>query len=143
MNLIPWANSKTNNLTQICCYVCAGLVSASVYWGMSLHMDQLSSVQKANAFFYSSASFTPGILSFTLPKLGVTALLVRILNPTRQFKWFLWILVGVTNLAIFGCVIIMYAQCTPTKATWTPSITDAVCWSPSILEVYSIATAGT
>ncbi|QKX64296.1 uncharacterized protein TRUGW13939_11470 [Talaromyces rugulosus] len=125
----------------ICCYVYAGLISASVYWGMFLHMDQLSSVQKANAIFYSSASFTPGILSFIVPKLGVTALLIRILNPTRQFKWVLWILVGASNLLIFGCVIIMYAQCTPAKATWTLGITDAVCWSPSVLEVYSIVAA--
>lgn len=110
---------------------------------MSLHMDQLSPVQKANAYFYSTAAFTPGILSFILPKLGVTALLIRILNPTRQFKWFLWILVGTSNLFIFGCIIILYAQCTPTKATWTPAMTDAVCWSPSILEGYSIGAAGT
>ncbi|KAH8704232.1 hypothetical protein BGW36DRAFT_99434 [Talaromyces proteolyticus] len=123
----------------ICCHVFAGLVTASISWGMASHMDDLSTQQKANAFFYSSASFTPGILSFTIPKLGVAALLIRILNPTRRFTWFLWTFVGVSDLLIFGCVIILYAQCNPSRATWTPSMTDAVCWSPAVLENYSIA----
>ncbi|GAM33341.1 hypothetical protein TCE0_004f00172 [Talaromyces pinophilus] len=108
---------------------------------MGQHTSLLSDEQQRNALLYSTASFTPGILSFTVPKLGVTALLIRILIPTRRFTIFLWVLVGSIDLIIFGCVIILFAQCSPTKALWTPTMRDAPgvrCWHPDVLAYYSI-----
>lgn len=132
-------------MKKVCCYLFAILVTVSIHWGMGQHTSLLSEEQQANALLYSTASFTPGILSFTIPKLGVTALLIRILNPTPRFKVFLWVLVGSIDLIIFGCVIILFAQCSPTRALWTPSIHDLPgvrCWDPEVLAFYSIGAGG-
>lgn len=112
-------------------------------YGTGQHADDLSDEALQHALLYSTAAFCPGILSFTIPKLGVVALLIRILNPTPRFTRFLWLLVGGSDLVIFGCVIILYAQCRPAKALWTPSMTDAPCWSPEVLAIYSIVSGGT
>lgn len=112
---------------------------------MGRHTSLLSEEQQHNALLYSTASFTPGILSFTIPKLGVTALLIRILNPTPRFTTFLWVLVGSVDLIIFGCVIILFAQCSPTRALWTPTmhgLPGVKCWSPDVLAYYSIGAGG-
>uniref|UniRef100_A0A093VAF9 DNA-directed RNA polymerase subunit beta n=1 Tax=Talaromyces marneffei PM1 TaxID=1077442 RepID=A0A093VAF9_TALMA len=85
-----------------CCFLFAILVTVSIHWGMGQHSTLLSEEQERNALLYSTISFTPGIFSFTVPKLGVTALLIRILNPTRRFTIFLWVLVGSMSLIIFG-----------------------------------------
>ncbi|EEA23150.1 hypothetical protein TMatcc_002011 [Talaromyces marneffei ATCC 18224] len=124
-----------------CCFLFAILVTVSIHWGMGQHSTLLSEEQERNALLYSTISFTPGIFSFTVPKLGVTALLIRILNPTRRFTIFLWVLVGSMSLIIFGCVFILFAQCSPTRAVWTPAIHDLPgvrCWDPSVLAYYSI-----
>jgi hypothetical protein len=89
----------------------------------------------------NTAGFAPGILSFVLPKLGVVALLCRLFNPNRWWKIFLWTLVSGAGLVICGCIIIIYAQCTPTKALWTPGLGE--CWNPTILVDYSIFAGGT
>ncbi|EED14894.1 conserved hypothetical protein [Talaromyces stipitatus ATCC 10500] len=125
----------------VCCYLFAILVTISIHWGMGRHDNTLTTEQERNALMYSTASFTPGILSFTVPKLGVTALLIRILNPTPRFTFFLWVFVGTIDLIIFGCVIILFAQCSPTRAVWTPEIHDLPgvrCWHPDVLANYSI-----
>jgi hypothetical protein len=113
-----------------------------VSYGTGEHAAGLSQDALQKALLYSTAAFCPGILSFTIPKLGVVALLIRILNPTPRFKWFLWLLVGGSDIVIFGCVIILYAQCRPAKALWIPSMKGAQCWSPLVLADYSIATGG-
>lgn len=77
-----------------------------------------------------------------MPKLGVVALLTRVMNPGPRMKAFLWIFVGGSTIFIFGCVIIMFAQCRPTRALWTPTLTGATCWSPAVLEDYSFASGG-
>jgi hypothetical protein len=92
------------------------------------------------AAMLNTAGFAPGILSFVLPKLGVVALLCRIFNPTHRWKIFLWSLVGGGGLVISGCIVIIYAQCSPTKALWTPEI--GTCWNPQILVDYSIFSGG-
>jgi hypothetical protein len=109
--------------------------------GDGQHVDTLSPDSFQRAAMLNTAGFAPGILSFVLPKLGVVALLCRIFNPNRRWKLFLWILVSGSGLVICGCIIIIYAQCTPTKALWTPGL--GACWSPTILVDYSIFAGGT
>ncbi|KAL1967283.1 hypothetical protein VTN77DRAFT_3329 [Rasamsonia byssochlamydoides] len=126
-------------LSLVLGYVFASLISASVAAGTGRHSYDLTTDQLERALLLSTASFAPGILSFTVPKLGVVALLTRVMNPTPRFKVFLWVLVGGSGLIIFGCVIILYAQCRPTRALWTPTITGSRCWDASVLENYSLA----
>ena len=115
-----------------------------MHWGMDAHTDTLTKHQIKQALMYSTASFAPGILSFTLPKLGVTALLIRILNPMPRTALALWIFVGIVVLLNLGCVVILYAQCEPVAALWDSALRDQAgtrCWSSDVLTEYSITTA--
>jgi membrane-bound metal-dependent hydrolase YbcI (DUF457 family) len=90
----------------------------------------------------NTAGFAPGILSFVIPKLGVVALLIRLFNPSRPRKIFLWSFVGGSCIIISGCIVIIYAQCSPTRALWTLDLNGARCWSPWILVDYSLFAGG-
>lgn len=90
----------------------------------------------------NTAGYAPGILSFVVPKFAVVALLTRLLNPTRAMRVFLWSFVGVGGAFICGCIVIIYGQCSPTRALWTPHLQNARCWNPWILIDYSIVAGG-
>jgi hypothetical protein len=109
-----------------------------VHSGNGRHADTLTEAEFERAAMLNTIGFAPGILAFVVPKLGVTALLIRIFSPSRPWKIFLWALVGGGGLAICGCIVIIYAQCHPTRALWTPNLSNAQCWDPWILVDYSI-----
>ncbi|EED22505.1 conserved hypothetical protein [Talaromyces stipitatus ATCC 10500] len=112
------------------------LETAAVTAGDGEHVSALSRHSFERAAMLNTAAYAPGIVSFVLPKLGVVALLCRIFNPTRRWRIFLWAFVGVSGLVICGCIIILYTQCSPMRAMWTPGL--GKCWSPSIVVDYSI-----
>lgn len=118
------------------------LTTASVRAGDGQHADELSRQSFETAAMLNTVGFTPGILSFVVPKLGVVALLCRIFNPIWRWKIFLWSLTGGGGLVICGCIVIIYAQCSPTRAMWTPGVVGN-CWSPNVLVNYSIFAGGT
>ena len=116
------------------------LVTAAVAAGDGEHVSTLSRHDFERAAMLNMAAYAPGIISFVLPKLGVVALLCRIFNPTRRWQIFLWAFVGGSGLVICGCIVILYAQCSPMRAMWTPGL--GKCWSPSIVVDYSISNCG-
>ena len=97
--------------------------------------------EQSEAIKFTIAAFAPGILSFGIPKLAVVALLTNLLLPSRPHLFFLWFSVSFTLLALFGCVIILYAQCTPARSQWDFSV-EGSCWSPWVLVYYAICTGG-
>jgi hypothetical protein len=86
--------------------------------------------------------FFPSILSISIPKFAVVSLLIRLLNPTRAHRIFLWVMVTVSGLILCGCMVILWAQCTPTRAQWDFSITEKKCWDIWILINYSRCASG-
>jgi hypothetical protein len=116
------------------------LETAAVKAGDGQHAATLPLAKYERAAMLNTAAYAPGILSFVLPKLGVVALLCRIFNPSRRWKLFLWTFVGGSGLIICGCIIILYAQCNPMKAMWTPGV--GKCWSSRIVVDYSIFAGG-
>lgn len=40
------------------------------------------------------------------------------------------------------CIIILFAQCTPTRAQWDFTVTEKSCWSPLVLVNVAILTGG-
>ena len=121
----------------MCGYIMLGLTIAAVQAGNGRHFALLSDEQKSGAILYTLAGFCPGILSFAIPKLAVVALLTRITNPSKRHKIILWIISGGCLIILFGCVIIIFAQCTPTRSQWDFSV-QGTCWSPWILIYYAI-----
>ncbi|RYN92430.1 hypothetical protein AA0120_g4874 [Alternaria tenuissima] len=128
-------------LSMMCGYIMLGLTIAAVQAGNGRHFALLSDEQKSGAILYTLAGFCPGILSFAIPKLAVVALLTRITNPSKRHKIILWSISGGCLIILFGCVIIIFAQCTPTRSQWDFSV-QGTCWSPWILIYYAIV-AGT
>lgn len=114
-----------------------GLTIAAVRAGNGRHFATLTNEQKSAAILYTIAGFCPGIFSFGIPKLAVVALLTKITNPSRRHKIWLWIMTSGCLLILFGCVIILFAQCTPARSQWDFSV-KGTCWSRWILVYYAI-----
>jgi len=91
-----------------------------------------------NAIMLSIAGYAPGVFSFVLPKFAVVWLLTHTLNPPHRTRLALWSLTGLSAVLILGCVIILFAQCQPSRALWTVTLTTAKCWSPWVLIDYAI-----
>lgn len=126
---------------QICAFVNLGISSAAVESGSGRHFNTLNVEQQQNVIKYTIAAFCPGILSFAIPKLAVVALLTKLMNPSPAHRIFLWCSSGVTTLVLFGCVIILYAQCTPSRSQWDFSV-KGECWSVWVLVDYAIFAGG-
>ncbi|KAJ3528286.1 hypothetical protein NM208_g10275 [Fusarium decemcellulare] len=106
--------------------------------GNGRHFDLLSLTQKQNAILFTILGFPFGVMAFGFPKLAVVALLVRIMNPSKIQQYILWGLASCCMLSLLGCIIILFAQCQPSRAQWDFSITDKTCWSPWILVDFAI-----
>ena len=122
---------------QICGIINLGISSAAAEAGSGRHFDTLTPEQQQNVIKYTIAAFCPGILSFAIPKLAVVALLTKLLAPSPAHRVFLWCSSGVTTAVLFGCVIILYARCTPARSQWNFSV-KGECWSIWILVNYAI-----
>ncbi|KAK3693451.1 hypothetical protein B0T22DRAFT_370054 [Podospora appendiculata] len=122
----------------VCAWVCVSLSVEAVRSGVGRHMDTLDVDQMQSALKFTIFGFVPGVMSFALPKFAVVSLLTRLLNPSRKHRIFLWAMAGLCQILLLGCIIILFAQCSPSRAQWDFSITDAVCWDHWILVKYSI-----
>lgn len=122
---------------QIFGIVNVALTSVAISWGSGRHFDNLTRKQQSESIKWTIAAFCPGILSFALPKVGVVALLVKLTEPGPWHRRFLWISSCLTLLVLFGCVIILYAQCTPVQSIWDFDI-EGDCISPWALVDYAL-----
>ena len=114
----------------------------AVHSGNGKHFAILTLEQKSGAILWTIVGFCPGIMSFGFPKLAAVALLVRLMNPSRAHRIFLWILAVWCNISLLGCVVVLFGQCTPASSQWDFSITEKTCWSPWVLVDYAIYAGG-
>ena len=120
-------------------WACVGLSIEAVQWGNGRHFAALDVEQKQNAIKYTMFGFVPGIMSFALPKFAAVLLLNRLMNPSRLHRMFLWFLAFGSQILLLGCVVILFAQCSPTASQWNFSIVQTrKCWSPWLLVHYSM-----
>lgn len=109
--------------------------------GNGRHFDTLTTEQQQGSILWTISGFPPGVVSFGVPKLAVVALLTRIMNPSRWHTIFLWTMTGLCNLVLLGCVVILFAQCQPSRSQWDFSV-QGECWDPWILVDYAIGAGG-
>ncbi|KAJ5755465.1 hypothetical protein N7533_005008 [Penicillium manginii] len=123
-----------------------GVTTASVMAGFGQHQDvvlQDPSLNLSAAMLLNNLSFLLGILSFTIPKIAVTAMITRIFNPGMVQKIILWTLVSMTAAVSCICIIILFTMCDPPRALWTPELVQtgqATCKSTWMLIDYAIFT---
>lgn len=119
-----------------------GVTVVAVRNGNGRHFDLLNVTQQQNVILYTILGFPFGVMAFGFPKLAVVALITRLMNPGRLHKIFLWVLAGCCMMGLIGCIIILFAQCSPVESQWTFSITDKKCWSPYVLVNFAIFAGG-
>jgi hypothetical protein len=113
----------------------------SVENGTGRHLAVLTPQQMSGAILWTMVAYQPSLQAFTVPKLAVIALLVRLLNPSRAHRIFLWTM-GITCwLAVIFCNFLLFAQCTPSRSQWDFSV-KGECWDHSVVVNYSIFAGG-
>lgn len=117
-----------------------GLEIWAVKSGNGRHAATLSPEQQSAAVLSTISGFPPNVLAYTVPKFAVVALLVRILNPGKTHRMVLWSLATGCLVLVLLCIIILFAQCTPTHAQWDFAVTEKSCWSPWVLIDVAILT---
>ncbi|KAK4222580.1 hypothetical protein QBC38DRAFT_427006 [Podospora fimiseda] len=118
-------------------WACVGSSIKAVQWGNGKHFAALNLEQMQNAVKYTIFGFPPGIMSFALPKFAAVLLLNRLMNPSKWHRVWLWFLAFGSQILLLGCVVILFAQCTPSAAQWNFSL-EKKCWDPWLLVNYSI-----
>ncbi|KAB8235660.1 uncharacterized protein BDW43DRAFT_298711 [Aspergillus alliaceus] len=78
---------------------CVGMTTANIHMGYGRHAWYLEESTVQTITMVNTISFAVGIFCFTLPKVAVTTLLTRILNPSRTQRIVLWTLIGITSTA--------------------------------------------
>jgi len=114
------------------------ITTVAVHAGAGRHVAALTIPQAERALLFTTVSFIPGILSYTIPKFAVVLLIKDLLNPSRRHVTAIWALAGVNAVLIVLCITFVYVQCDPARALWTVGI-EARCWDPAVLIVASIA----
>lgn len=88
-----------------------GATTASVAEGFGQHqvtVEKNPNLNLSKAMLLNNISFLLGILSFTIPKIAVTAMIMRIFNPKRIQKIILWTLVSTAAAVSCICIVILF-----------------------------------
>ncbi|KAG9253062.1 uncharacterized protein F5Z01DRAFT_172050 [Emericellopsis atlantica] len=123
-------------------WTCVVMAIVATQNGNGKHFDTLSLNDKQGSIFWTILGFPFGIVAFGIPKLAVVALLQRLLIPSKWHRIFLWALSILCVAALLGCVVILYAQCSPAESLWNFSITDKTCIDKWVLVDYAIFAGG-
>ncbi|ORY63854.1 uncharacterized protein BCR38DRAFT_514449 [Pseudomassariella vexata] len=109
----------------------------AVHYGNGLHLASIPPEDRSPAIFWTIASFCPGIFSSGIPKLAVASLLCRIMCPSRPHRVLLWSLGIVSCISLVGCVVLIYARCSPVSRGWDKEVAGT-CMDMRIVVNYSI-----
>ena len=127
---------------QIFGLVYLGLTTANVNVGYGRHAVTLDLPHLEKAILLNTVGFLFGILSFTVPKVAVAIMLIRILNPGRIAKYFVIGLVSLAACVAATCIILLFTECDPPASQWDKSIPNATCRDPWILIDFAVFTGG-
>ncbi|RDW64440.1 uncharacterized protein DSM5745_09851 [Aspergillus mulundensis] len=123
--------------------VYCAITTANIAIGYGKHAYVLDTSTVEEATFLNTLSFLFGIVSFSVPKLAVAAMLNRILNPSLVQKAAIWGLTGLGAVISGICIIILFTMCDPAHALWHTTLVaegKATCRDTWILINYAIFT---
>ncbi|KAI9369371.1 hypothetical protein BJX61DRAFT_151207 [Aspergillus egyptiacus] len=123
--------------------VYCAITTANVAIGYGKHAYVLDSKTVETASLINSLSFLFGIISFSVPKIAVTYMLNRILNPSFWQKTGLWVLTGFGAVVSAVCILVLFTICDPPRALWKTHLVlegKATCKDVWILINYAIFT---
>ncbi|KAL4950176.1 hypothetical protein BDW69DRAFT_197487 [Aspergillus filifer] len=117
--------------------------TANIAIGYGKHAWVLEDKTVETASLLNSIGFLFGIISFSVPKLAVAAMLNRIMNPSFLQKTIIWSLTGLGATISGICIIVLFTMCDPPRALWQTSLVaagEATCKDVWILVDYAIFT---
>lgn len=112
-----------------------------VSYGTGKHIALLTVEQQEGVALWTTITFCTGIMTLSIPKLAVVSLLVRILNPGRFHKWFLWGIVIWCQMTFIAAISLLLGRCTPLHSLWDFSVKGS-CFDVNILVGYGIYASG-
>lgn len=112
-----------------------------VSFGNGKHTAVLTTEQQQGVIFWTTMAFCPGVMSFSLPKLAVVSLLIRILNPCRFHKRVLWTMVIWAQISFITAIGILLGRCQPPRSMWDFSV-KGTCLDINILICFGIYVTG-
>ncbi|KAL1991451.1 hypothetical protein VTN49DRAFT_4759 [Thermomyces lanuginosus] len=129
-------------LSQLFNFAYCGVVTAGVIHGFGKHTKAIDPNKLETVLLLNNISFLTGILSFTIPKLGIAALLNRILNRSKFQQMMLWLLTGFAAIVSCICIVVLFTMCDPPEAMWKPQLLaqGATCRDQMILVGFAIFT---
>lgn len=95
-----------------------GLMTVSVHYGYGMHTTSLDIDDAEHALVYNMSAFVVGLMAFALAKLGVAALLDRIMNPSFVNRCLIWGLAGLVAVINVVNVFVYVTMCKPVDALW-------------------------
>ena len=110
------------------------MATASVAAGIGRDPYYLGPQKMSQAIKLNSLAFVPGMLALATPKVAVTCLLERLLNPLHSQKWRKVTLYTLSVSCIIFAVIlpvVYFAQCKPAAGLWDTQL-KARCWNPCV-----------
>lgn len=125
--------------------VYCAITTANIAIGYGQHAYVLEPSVVEEATFLNSLSFLFGIVSFSIPKLAVAAMLTRIMNPNFWNRLAIWGLTGLGAVISGICIIVLFTMCDPPRALWKTHLVKegkASCRDTWILINYAIFTGG-
>ncbi|KAE8154066.1 hypothetical protein BDV25DRAFT_126749 [Aspergillus avenaceus] len=108
------------------------LIAVSIALGIANVIVVTIAVHHGYVNMTIAISWIFGILSFAIPKLGIAALLDRILNPSLRTRCALWGLTGFIGIIAILNIIIFFTSCNPPRALWT-TVPGATCRPSNVL----------
>jgi len=99
-------------------------MSVAVHYGYGNHLAIVvarGNIEKASLFQWIWASFSS--IMIVIAKFSVVAFLLNVQGPTHSWaKYTMFTLVGVSFMANFATVFLIWFQCTPPSKLWKPEI---------------------
>ena len=109
--------------------------------GNGRHPYYLTEAQLSKSIELNTIAIVPGLMAYSVPKVSVACLLMRLLNPGKYQRWFLYtISIGIIPISMIDAIM-LFVQCSPVRGLWDSNVTP-ICWSPFVLVDFAIFTGG-
>ncbi|PYI24826.1 hypothetical protein BO99DRAFT_439069 [Aspergillus violaceofuscus CBS 115571] len=108
------------------------IATVAVHYGFGRHSSTVGHAATERANMTIDIGWIFGILSFAFPKMGVAALLHRILVPGFRMQCALWGLTGLVMAVAVANILIFFTSCDPPRALWT-TVPGSTCRSSGVI----------
>ncbi|AEO69775.1 uncharacterized protein THITE_2014519, partial [Thermothielavioides terrestris NRRL 8126] len=123
-------------LTTLMSIVSVVFVGVAVSYGAGRHIATIPPNDAHKAIFYTMVASPPSILAFTVPKIAVLILLVKVLCPSRRHRVFMWTIAVLVSLMSIGTMVMIWVQCQPVAVQWGEA--KGTCWNPEVVFIFGL-----